>query len=59
MNALLSLNIFAEFMLAALLGVVVFFGLLALPLFVSGDWPRASAERETAQRDDACGPACP
>ena len=38
MNELFSLNIFAEFLLAALLGVGLFFGLLSLPMFVSGEW---------------------
>ena len=47
MNELLSLNIFAEFLLAALLGVALFFGLLALPMFVSGDWLGAADRRGT------------
>jgi hypothetical protein len=59
MNALLSLNIFAEFALAAVVGVVLFFGLLALPLFVSGEWPQAPDAQQPAQQDDACDPACP
>jgi len=45
MIELLSLNIFAEFLLAALLGVALFFGLLALPMFVSGEgWEQPSDE---------------
>ena len=60
MNALFSPNIFAEFALAALVGVALFFGLLALPLFVSGDWPRA-ADLRARQKDraGACDPTCP
>ena len=61
MNALFSLNIFAEFALAALVGVALFFGLLALPLFVSGDWPSAAERRARRQKDraGACDPTCP
>ena len=47
MSELLSLNIFAEFLLAALLGVALFFGLLALPMFVSGDWLGTADRRGT------------
>jgi hypothetical protein len=53
MNELFSLNIFAEFALAALVGVALFFGLLALPLFVSGDWPPAAGRRARRQKDRA------
>ena len=61
MNELLSLNIFAEFLLAALLGVGLFFGLLALPMFVSGEWFGAADCRRTWQthRDGACGSTGP
>jgi hypothetical protein len=51
MNALFSLNIFAEFALAAVIGIALFFGLLALPLFVSGDWPPAADRRARLQKD--------
>jgi hypothetical protein len=61
MNELFSLNIFAEFLLAALLGVGLFFGLLALPMFVSGEWFDAADRRRTWQthRDGACGSTGP
>jgi hypothetical protein len=61
MNELLSLNIFAEFLLAALLGVGLFFGLLALPMFVSGERFGAANRPGTWQkhRDGACDSACP
>jgi hypothetical protein len=61
MNELLSLNIFAEFLLAALLGVALFFGLLALPMFVSGEGLGA-ADRRGARRthsDRACDSKSP
>ena len=61
MNALFSMNIFAEFAFAALIGVAVFFGLLALPLFVSGGWPPV-ADRRVQRRKDragACASTCP
>jgi len=60
-NALFSLNIFAEFLLAALIGVALFFGLLALPLFVSGEWPGTADRRAGRQKDRAaaCDPTCP
>jgi hypothetical protein len=56
MNELLSLNIFAEFLLAALLGVALFFGLLALPMFVSGEGLGAADRRGTRRthRERAC-----
>ncbi len=49
MTELHSLNIFAEFLLAALLGIALFFGLLALPMFVSGEWLGAADRRGTRQ----------
>jgi len=61
MNELLSLNIFAEFLLAALLGVGLFLGLLALPMFVSGEGFGA-ADRPGAwqtHRDGASDSTCP
>ena len=58
MNELLSLNIFAEFLLSALLGVALFFGLLALPMFVSGEWlgaaDRKGTRRTHRDRDSKC-----
>jgi hypothetical protein len=61
MNELLSLNIFAEFLFASLLGVALFFGLLALPMFVSGEWLGAPDRQETRRthRDRACDSKCP
>jgi len=61
MNELLSLNIFAEFLLAALLGVALFFGLLALPMFVSAEWPGAADRRASrrTRRDAAGNSTCP
>jgi hypothetical protein len=61
MNELLSLNIFAEFLFASLLGVALFFGLLALPMFVSGEWLGAADRRGTRRThcDRACDSTCP
>jgi hypothetical protein len=60
MIELLSLNIFAEFLLAALLGVALFFGLLALPMFVSGERFSAANRSGTwkTHRDGACDLTC-
>jgi hypothetical protein len=61
MNELLSLNIFTEFLLAALLGVALFFGLLALPMFVSGEGLGATDRRGTrpTHRERACDSKSP
>ena len=61
MNDLLSLNIFAEFLLSALLGVALFFGLLALPMFVSGEGIGAADRRGTRRthRERACDSKSP
>jgi hypothetical protein len=60
MNELLSLNIFAEFLLAALLGVALFFGLLALPMFVSGEeFGSARPGARQTHRDGASDSTCP
>jgi hypothetical protein len=56
-----SLNLFAEFFLAALLGIALFFGLLALPMFVSGEWPGAADRRGSRRthRERASDSTCP
>jgi hypothetical protein len=61
MTELHSLNIFAKFLLAALLGIALFFGLLALPMFVSGEWPGAADRRgnRRTHRDRAADSTCP
>jgi hypothetical protein len=61
MHELLSLNVFAEFLLSALLGVALFFGLLALPMFVSGEGLGAADRRGTRRtnRDRVCDSKCP
>jgi len=60
-NELLSLNIFAEFLLAALLGVALLLGLLARPMFVSGERLGAADRRRIRRtlRDRAFDPTCP
>jgi hypothetical protein len=41
MAELLTLNVFAESLGAALIGICLFGGLVALPLFIADDaWPR-------------------
>ena len=58
---LLTLDPFAEFLLAAPLGVALFFGLLALPMFVSGEWFGAADRRWTwkTYSDGGCDSTCP